>query len=185
MNNGAFLNHTKIKVKGSGNKIVLSSKCYLDHCLIQIYGNDNIIFLDEQVVIHKGSLYMEDNEGSITIGKKSLICGPSQITTIEGKRVEIGKDSLFSSETVIRTGDSHSVLDISGKRINQSCDVVLGEHVWVGYRTMLLKGAYVSSNTVIASGAVVTHRFEEQGIVIAGSPAKKVKGEINWSLERL
>lgn len=185
INNGAFLKHTKIKIQGMGNQLILSPKCYLNNCLIQIYGNGNKIYLDDQVVIHKGSFYIEDNGGAISIGQRTLVCGTAQFIAIEGRKIEIGSNCLFSSETVIRTGDSHSVLDKENRRINVSEDVIIEDHVWVGYRANILKGTHIKKNSVVSTGAIVTHKFDEAGIVIAGIPAKEVKSKINWSSERI
>lgn len=85
----------------------------------------------------------------------------------------------------MRTGDSHSIVDMSGERINHAEDVVIGDHVWIGYRVLINKGAVIPENTIIGTGAVVTKSFEEPNTVLAGVPAKVVKKDVNWRKERL
>ena len=46
--------------------------------------------------------------------------------------------------------------------------------------TKILKGAYISSNTVIGAFSVVTKKFEKNNIIIAGKPANIVKENIVW-----
>lgn len=68
-----------------------------------------------------------------------------------------------------------------GNRINISKDITIGEHVWIGANVSILKGCKIPNNSVIGTGAIVTKKFEKEGICIAGNPAKVVKEEINWT----
>lgn len=184
-NTGAYLKKTKVLIYGKNNEIVLGERCFLNRCTIQVHGNNNRIMIDNMSVLHSTSLYMEDDGGVIHVGERNLICGPCQLAVIEGTRIDIGKNCLFSSETEIRTGDSHSILNQSGERINQSRNVELGNHTWVGHRAMFLKGSKTGENVVVSTGAVVTKKYDEDNVVLAGVPAKIVKSGIDWCLERI
>ena len=92
---------------------------------------------------------------------------------------------MFSRDIDFRTGDSHSIITINGERINPSKDIVIGNHVWVGTQTICLKGATISSNSIIAAGSIVTKPFLQENIIIGGNPAKVLKTEINWLRERI
>lgn len=85
----------------------------------------------------------------------------------------------------VRVGDSHSIMDLDGKRINPSEDVVIGDRVWVGNQTTILKGARIPADTVVATGAVVTKKFEEPGTILGGLPAKVIRKDIRWDRARL
>ena len=130
-------------------------------------------------------IWIEDDDNEVVIEHDTLICGATKLSCIEGSRIRIGKNSMFSSGIEIRTGDSHSILNESGKRVNPSKDVNIDDHVWVGEGVTVLKGVSVAKNTILATKAVVTKSFEEEGIVLAGNPAKKVKEHINWDVARL
>jgi acetyltransferase-like isoleucine patch superfamily enzyme len=57
-------------------------------------------------------------------------------------------------------GDSHSILDgDTGKRFNYAEDVLIADHVWIGAGCAILKGALISSETVVGTGSVVTGKF--------------------------
>ena len=94
-------------------------------------------------------------------------------------------DLGISSEIVIRTGDSHSVLNESGERINPAKDVVIGNHVWIGHRVLITKGVSIPENSIVGTGAILTKAIDKCGVVIAGVPAKIVKENINWNSKRL
>ncbi len=135
--------HTKIIITGSNNRIHIGNECYLMNA----------------------DMCIEDSNGTIEIGYGTSICGTTHLACIEGKRIVIGKECLFSSGVVVRTGDSHSILDSEGKRINHSKNVIIGDHVWVGNQTTILKGAIILEDSIVGTGAIVTKAFEEGNIV--------------------
>ena len=92
---------------------------------------------------------------------------------------------MFSKEITFRTGDSHSIVNLEGQKINFSKDITIGNHVWVGNRVIITKGTRVCDNSVVGTGSTVSKKFEEPNIIIAGVPAKKVKENINWLRERI
>ena len=47
-------------------------------------------------------------------------------------------------------------------------------------KSSLLKGSYVNTGSVVGYGSVVTRKFIEKNIIIAGNPARKVKENIFW-----
>ena len=81
---------------------------------------------------------------------------------------------MFSSNIAIVTGDSHSILDNNGKRINPSASISISDHVWVGQKVIITKGVYIAKDCVIGAGAVVTKDIPEYSVA-AGVPAKVVK----------
>lgn len=118
-------------------------------------------------------------------GRGTYFAGKIHLAAIEGTRIEIGNDCLFSSEIVFRTGDSHSILDMDGNRINASKDIIVGNHVWVGHRALINKGVTIEDDSIIGTGAIVTRSFCEKNVVIAGVPAKIIKSNVNWDVKRL
>lgn len=128
-------------------------------------------------------IWVEDDGNSVEIGANTWVTGETHIAVTEGMAVKIGERCLFSEEIVIRTGDSHSILNEAGQRINKAKDVAIGNHVWVGNRAMLLKGTKLGDDSVVGAGAIVTGEFEG-GVILVGVPAKVVKEKINWDSER-
>ena len=63
--------------------------------------------------------------------------------------------------------------------------VVIGYHVWIGNRAILLKGVHIPNDCIIGTASVVTKRFEEEHVCIAGVPAKIVKRDVSWNPKRL
>lgn len=44
----------------------------------------------------------------------------------------------------------------------------------------ILKGASINDNSIIGFKSLVTKKYTEKNVIIAGSPAKIIKTNINW-----
>ena len=91
---------------------------------------------------------------------------------LDGRRyhVRTGNDVSIGPEAAILTL-GHDPQDSGfGTR---GGDVIIEDHVWIGYRAIVLPGVTIGEGAVVAAGAVVTRDVEPYAIM-AGSPARKV-----------
>lgn len=181
----ALLKKVDIRIKGSNNTVVIGEFAQLKNVTIYINGSFNHITIGPWCFLGGTDLFVEDDGGGIVIGERTKFLGKTHLAVIEGTSITIGRDCLFSSDIQLRTGDSHSVLDMEGRRINASQDVILGDHVWIGTKAFLNKGTRVASHSIIGAGALVTKSFEEPHCALAGVPAKVVKKDVDWSIRRI
>ena len=183
--NNTYLTHCAIRVRGKNNQIIFNGTNYFNKCKFYITGDHNCIIIGDKVCGYDVTFIIEDSSGKVTIGDKTLFTGKIEIACTEGATISIGKECLFSSEIDIRNGDSHSIFDKNGNRINKAEDICIGDHVWVGHRALMLKGSVIGCDSVIGSGAVVTRKFAQNNVAIGGNPAKIIKEYIHWEHERL
>lgn len=181
----ALLRNSSIRINGHDNNIVIGNHVYLTNLHILITGNNNNITINDSVVGDQVDICVEDNKNTISIGAHTKFAGKIHLACTESTSISIGEDCLFSSEIVIRTGDSHSILDKSGERINPAVSVKIGDHVWVGHRAMITKGSVIGEDTVVGTGAIVTKKFTQSNVVLAGVPAKVVSEGIYWNISRV
>lgn len=186
----AILLHCKVNVAGNNNLIEIQNNSILKNSCIYVYGNNNHIVLGENCRLFETELYIEDDNNSIIIGDNCNFCGNKSLgvihlACIEGTSIILGDNCLLSSNIIIRTGDSHSITDLTGTRINKSETVSIGRHVWICNHVTINKGVKVNDDSIIGSGSIVTSSFESPNIAIAGVPAKIVKSEINWDIKRI
>ena len=186
---GAFLKRCRIQINGTNNQIVVKDLARLQNCMIYIQGNGNQIHIGKSVSLNYAELWIEDNDnrlqiedGSSADGKKQA---PVHMAVIEGNRIILGKDCMLSSGIEIRTGDSHSIVNNEGERINPSKEIVVGNHVWIGTRAMLLKGSRIADDCIVGAGSMVTGSFDEAGCALAGNPAKVLRKDVSWKRERI
>lgn len=170
--------------KSVNNDVFVASDCIVKKMNIKIFGNNNIVIIEKGCYIEDLTVWIEDDNNTVIIGENSQLCGTLKLSCIEGTKITIGKDCLFSSEIDVRTGDGHAILDENGARINPSKDVKIDDHVWVGYRAMILKGSHIHKNSVVGANSTVTGDAGESAAAIAGTPAKIIKRNINWHFDR-
>lgn len=92
------------------------------------------------------------------------------------KHVKIGKGTMIGFDVVILDSDIHSLVR---EDFEVTKPVLIGSHVWIGGRAMILKGVTIGSGSVVAAGAVVTENVPENTLV-AGVPAKMIKKDVHW-----
>jgi len=96
--------------------------------------------------------------------------------------VNLGKGCLLSSNIVFRATDGHVIYNISSREIlNKTRPINIGNNVWIGANTVVLKGAEVADNSIIGTMSLVSRKFKEENTAIAGNPAEVVKKDILWS----
>lgn len=101
----------------------------------------------------------------------------------EGRSIKIGDNCLFAENVYFRCTDGHTVYDNESNEIlNNSGDIVVGNHVWFGREALVLKNAQIADDTVVGARSIVNKKITESNCLIAGIPAKIVKRGINWSI---
>lgn len=183
---GVFAKRTSFVIKGRNNTICINKGLTrLNNCSFTIIGNNNTIIIGAGCKLKDVSFYIEDSDGTITVGENTIITGKTHFAVIEGTSIRIGKRCLFSQNVTFRTGDSHSIIDKNGGRINPSKDIEIGDHVWIGNSVTVLKGTKVQDESVIATGRILTGKEFPTNCVIGGIGGNILKKDIGWCEERL
>lgn len=89
--------------------------------------------------------------------------------------IEIGDNVHITADCSILQHDySWAVIQRLTGEVLGSCGTVrIGNNVFVGQKSLILKGAEIGDNTIIGAGSVVTGRLDGNA-VYAGAPAKKI-----------
>ena len=85
-------------------------------------------------------------------------------------RVEIGKNCKIAWDVIIMDSDLHPINE-SSPIVNKP--VCIEDDVWIGYRSIILKGVTIGHGAVIAAGSVITKNIPPR-TVYGGSPAKLI-----------
>lgn len=172
-----------IVIRGNGNHISIGPSL-MTGAGVAISGDGNAITIGDGCMLLGLGLVCEDDGNSISIAASTQVHGSTELAAIEGTRIRIGESCLFSGGIHFRTGDSHSLTDLVGRRINPSRDITIGDHVWVGMNVTVLKGVSVPDSSVIGACSVVSGRFDRPNCVIAGNLARVLQEGIDWRVER-
>lgn len=114
------------------------------------------------------------DERILIIGDRCVLGTRTTITAHE--RIEIG-DAVFFGQNVFVTDASHGYQDPDvpiGQQWGPHQPVSIGSGTWVGHGAVILPGAQIGRNVVVAAGAVVRGTVEDHAVV-AGSPARVVR----------
>lgn len=173
-----------IRIIGDNNRIIIGNDSTINLSLFTIRGNNCVIKLGSNFSCVYTEFFIGDNNCNIAFGKDNSVHGRNgkivNIELYEETSVKVGNDCMFSNEIEIRPSDAHSIVDLNYNRMNKAENIVIGNHVWICMRTMLLKGTQIGSNSVIGAGTICNKKFSQENVIIAGNPAKIVKTSIEW-----
>ncbi|MBP3923778.1 acyltransferase [bacterium] len=147
---------------------------------LRFTGKNNIVELPNS---HFCALFnIQEDNSYIKIGK-NFSANDVTFRLIEGNStVIIGDDCMFSCNIDILSSDGHVIMRKGEVRpYNQPKPVIIGNHVWVGYNVKILKGTEIADNTILGACSVVSGKFNEPNVIIAGNPARVVKQDIDWN----
>lgn len=191
-----------------GNEIVYAGPPITQGVNITFRGGGNTMEVAPDVKIGRLSVTFDCNNGTFRIGghgavpafratvrvgqDASVVIGDDVSATetcgmsaVEGVTIRIGDDVMIASETHFRADDGHPIFDVTtGERVNPARDIIVGDHVWVGTRAVLLGGTIVGQGSVIGWGSIVKGRIPNN-CVAAGVPARVVRRDVAWERPHL
>ena len=187
-----FVKDSKIKLYGDSS-LELEEGCYLQGCTF-IIRNAHVKFgrccelMNVKVSAFDGS-YLEIGGNSAVTGEwelkdaatvtaKKLWCTWPPLVAAKGGKITMGDCGL--ADTTIYNTDYHPIYDFDGNIINQYRDVIIEDNVWVGRRTVILKGVTLGNGCILGFGSVVSRSIPPHCIA-AGMPAKVVKENVVWA----
>jgi acetyltransferase-like isoleucine patch superfamily enzyme len=125
---------------------------------------------------HSGYCQVEASfpDSVVVIGDGAQINNDALIKS-EGPGIRIGERALLGSRVCIYDSDFHE-LDPRRRRggTPAKAQVTLGENVFVGDRSLILKGVEIGAHSVIGAGSVVVSSIPE-GVIAAGNPARVIR----------
>lgn len=117
--------------------------------------------INSRVVIHDGT----------------VINGPAGLVSKAG--VEIGAHCRIAMGVQIMDCDLHKHAVAGEEPEDIAKPVIIKDHCWIGHNVSILKGVTVGEGAIIGAGSVVTEDVGARTMV-AGVPARKIKGNIVW-----
>lgn len=180
-----LINNLTLKVDGSNNVLKINKNDLLEGTLninIDFKGNNNICTFSKKVRGNWNITCYGDNN-LFKVGENTS-CGEFSIA-LHSNHFEIGDNCMISSSEELWT-DGHSVLDYETREVINipKTPIIIGNHVWLGRRCTLTKGAQIPDDCIVGIGSVITKKFTEPHCIIAGNPAKIVKTGVTWDGRR-
>ncbi len=185
--NGVKIPYKEIKglsfdINGNNNIVEIELPCNFISTSITISGDSN--YLSIKSTKHRYIRHTSfglDNGATIKVGSGLSVYRNLNIVSKNNKTVQIGDECMLARDIMIRNDDGHVILDkITGEVLNLPDDIFIGNKVWIGMRSVILKGSKISDGSVVGAMSLVNKKFDESNILIAGVPAKKIRENIDW-----
>ena len=190
-----ILNTIKAKLRYKSN-ILIYKKCNFQVdktakmniknkvCIARI--RDKINSRPSTFILEENAKFIIDNKFSfytgctIKVGKNATLKIKSGGMNVDSKiyclkNIELGEHVFIGENVIIKDSDEHH----SDSQKPMAKPIKIGNNVWIGMGSMILKGVTIGDGAVIAAGSVVTKNVEPYTMV-AGVPAVVKKRDVKW-----
>ena len=175
------------RIHGEGNEIEIAEAASPFSLKIVVHGSNNKIRIGRGIYkglnIVVGSNVLAHNT-ELIIGNHTS-CEPNCEIFLynSNNKCHIGNSVLMSRNIIIRCGElPHLIFDKeTGEWLDRSEGVFIGDRVWIGEFVYIGKRTTLPNGCVIGAMSVVTKRFTDEDVAIAGNPAKIIKRNIYWA----
>ncbi len=164
------------KLKKHGKHIRINRKTYLINGMQYItignyFRSDEGLWL-EAIDNYRGNKYNPE----LIIGNNVSMNRSNHIGCMN--KITIGNDVLMGSNILIEDHSHGNSFDYSMPRVQlplvSNGEIVIGDNVWICDNVVILAGAHIGNNCIVAANSVVNKTFPDN-CVIGGIPAKIIK----------
>ncbi len=149
-------------VRYPGSSITIGSRCSF-----RSDRNSNMIGINRHCMISTHS-----TAAKIIIGEN---CGFSGTVIGAKEKITFGNDVLCGANTLLTDFDWHGIApDRRRNYTGDAKEIIIGNNVFIGYGTVVLKGVTIGDNSVIAANSVVTKNIPAN-VIAGGNPCKVLK----------
>lgn len=149
------------------------------------YGDVVIEIYDGATLIINGNVILGANVHLLVGSGATMILGSKEdgrITIspnteiIANQRVEIGSGCMLSWDVLIMDTNIHPIIE---PPTSTHSPVIIGDDVWLGCRSTVLKGVTIEQGAIVGSAAVVVKNIPAK-TAVAGNPARVLKENVVW-----
>ncbi len=196
-----------VRIRGDHNRLCVDEGSVLERSFIAVEKNFNRMLLGKYLSIFKCELRVNGNRSFMQIGESKYGLIESKIFVSGGSLLSIGKNSgmgngdlyivvnqshtkkhwvkigdnvLFARGCVLRNSDGHSILNGQEEVVNEPANIIIEDDVWLMTRCIILKGTRLKRGTGVAANSLVNKSFDEEHILIGGTPARILKRNFFW-----
>lgn len=169
---------------GDGVDITLNYDLHLNYNKLKGSNQECYLKLHNYSKLHINGLYKVFPNTRIEIKTNGFLeLGSGYINSDSiiycSKHISIGNGVFIARGCKIYDCDAHDIVDKNGKIMNESEEIIIGEHVWIGMNSIILKGVTIGDGSIIGAGSIVTKDVPSKTMV-AGNPATIIKTDVEW-----
>ena len=188
-----------IKIKGARRSSSLiffgKSKLYIDDAKVNIYegffhfnksfrnpepnigylelGRNSEINVNGNFSIYNGSHLIVMDNAKLNLGS-GYINRNAKIRCFN--EINIGHNVAISENVSIWDSDAHKIIR---DNYSSTMPITIGNNVWIGMNSIILKGVTLGDGCIVAAGSIITKSFPPK-CLIGGVPARIIKENVEW-----
>lgn len=128
-------------------------------------GKKSKLILGKMVRVRSGSKIKVRNGAEAKIGDNTSLNHGCMI--ISHEKIIIGKGVQFGPNVLIYDHDHDFRAENGLKELKyKTSPVVIGDNVWIGANTIILRGARIGNNCIIGAGSVINGEYTNNSVII-------------------
>lgn len=155
-----------LKSRG-GVSLRIEGKLVVNGCGVHWFGSNGYLTIYPNACLEIGDDFQIGNGWCIFISSKS----------------SIGANCMFSWNVMLLDTDCHPITDAHGNLINPPKAINIGNNVWLGAYSKILKGTYIPSGSIISAGSIVSSKLVQENSIYIGNHL--VRNDVYWSKQPL
>lgn len=140
--------------------------------------HQGVLSIKGNVSINRGCKVVIGKNATLEIGNGSFINEGSKIYC--NKSIKVGEKCAIGFDVKLLDTDIHKIFD-KNEQINNNKDIFIGNKVWIGANSLVLKGSIIDDNTIIGANSIVKCKCNGNHIY-AGNPLKELSEFDQWKL---
>lgn len=95
-------------------------------------------------------------------------------------KMKFGNNIMLGRDVSIFDSDYHAVYNEEGEVINPDREVCIEDNVWIGAKSMVLKGANIQEGAIVSANSLVMGEVEAERCYINKREGRSIGGKISW-----
>lgn len=142
-------------------------------------GRGSVLWIGGTVQILRGARVVALRGAQVRLGGNTFLNDDASVTAM--RSITIGSGCAIAWRTMIADSDFHALQGRTGRFETVTLPVTIGDNVWIGMGSFILKGVSIGAGSVVAAGTVV-RRDVPPGVLFSGNPGQVVREGVQWRL---
>lgn len=135
------------------------------------------VHLNGKASIGQGCCVEVGKNATLVLGREFNVTGRSTILCTN--HITFGDECLLSWDLLIMDKDWHQVISTTDDRLlNPSKPINIGNHVWIGCRSVILKGVNISDNVIVAANSTISRSIDKEFVAVSDNAV--LKENVRW-----
>lgn len=162
-------------------KIGIRLSHFIDKHEETIFISDGKIEFKGNCTIGSGAKIAVSKKCRLSVGENFNETGRFHVCCETG--IRIGDNCMFSWDVTLIDTDYHPIKDENRRILNAPRAISIGNHVWIGCNTMILKGVNIPDNNIIAAGSIIRGSLSKSNSIFgtSNSDIKCFRENITWT----